>query len=211
MNNRTYNFEELDNINTTYIVSIDIDKYNINSDEFIDKLIKYTNIRELILKTEIEEEAEDDYDYSAILLLKLNNKIALLHNLSEIEIEYLDSRFCSCELTTGSEVSFIYNDCLTVVYSKLLNNIPIHIKHVNILNIYKGNVHLLNSLPENIETIHISCANPNCLGEITNLPTGVKNINMTFSPNYLNLKISDKDIKIPFSCELLIDYASCYY
>ena len=202
MNNKIYNFEKLDNnlnINDVTIVNIDFEKYDISSDEVIDKITKYSKIREIILTSK-------DYDSDATnIFLNFNNKIALLQNLSVIEVDFAHVRKNSIELAnTQTNTTYIYNDCMTCLSLFSIENIPINIKH---LNINCGiNLNLINCLPEHIETIHISCTDNSCLYKMTNLPPTLKKLSLTFVANYENFIINDSIVKLPFECEFEVDY-----
>ena len=204
MNHKIVCFEKLDVINDyekVIIINIDIDKYDTNSDEITNKIIKYNNVKELILTTNCE-----DLSVITEIFFNFNNKIALLQNLSEIEINFRDSTMSLLEFMVIPNTQFIYDNYLTIFGFSLVNDIPINIKHINILNIHNNNVNLLNNLPKNIENIHFSCVQYGCLNQITNLQPTLKHMNITIVTNDENLKINDSIIKLPFGCKLQIDY-----
>ena len=204
MNYSMYNFEklcELDIRDQVKIVEIDVNKYDTSSEEIINELIKCANIRELVLNT-------NNYDtYSvADVFLNFNNKIALLQNLSEIEIDFTDARYSISQCGSLENIKYTYENSLTYFYLKYPIDILPNIKYLNIISINKNNVDLLNYLPENIYNIHISCADYFCLDKIKNLPVTLKNMNITIITNNENLKIDDTIVKLPFACKLQIDY-----
>lgn len=204
MNYLIHNFEklhELDICDQVKIVEIDVYKFHTNSEEIINKLIKFTNIRELVLNT-------NNYDtHSAIdIFANFNNKIALLQNLSEIEIDFTDARYSISQCTSLKNIKYMCEDSLTYIYLKYTIDTPPNIKYLNIIGINKNNVDFLNYLGENIVNIHISCADYFCLNKIINLPVGLKNMNITIMTNDENLKIDGTIVKLPFACELQINY-----
>lgn len=204
MNYSIYNFEklcELDIRDQVKIVEIDVNKYDTSSEEIINELIKCANIRELVLNT-------NNYDtYSvADVFLNFNNKIALLQNLSEIEIDFTDARYSISQCASLENIKYTYENSLTYFYLKYQIDVPPNIKYLNIISINKNNVDLLNFLPENIVSIHISCDDYFCLNKINNLPVTLKNMNITITTNDEKLKIDNTIVKLPFACKLQIDY-----
>jgi len=204
MNYSIHNFEklhELDICDQVKIVEIDVNKYDMSSEKIINEIIKCTNVRELVLNTNYYET-----DSTVDIFSNFNNKIALLQSLSEIEIDFTDARYSISQCNSLKNIKYMYEDSLTYVYLKYPIDVPPNIKYLNIIDINKNNVDLLNYLGENIVNIHISCADYFCLNKIINLPVTLKNMNITIITNDENLKIDDTIIKLPFACELQINY-----
>lgn len=128
----------------------------------------------------------------------INCKIALLHNLSIIYMHDKMDIVSNWDIYNNSpNLYYIYEDKMSFFIYKSNDTIKPSIKYLNITNINKDNLHLLNNLPLNIEYLHIS-SYENYYDNL-NFPINLKQIKITL----INNEFNDFNIKLPFGCELV--------
>lgn len=75
------------------------------------------------------------------------------------------------------------------------------------MNVDDQQVNFINNLPYNIEFLHLSCTNYECLKNMTNLPITLKQLNITIKTQNPNLHVDFSYLKIPFGCEFEQNYS----
>jgi hypothetical protein len=158
---------------------------------------KIKDIKEIYVSRKIHSMIEEIKDH-------FTNKIALLQKLSTIQIG--DSYEIAILEIDKPEATFINTEYALITNCNPEITIPPNIKYLNILGISELNVNVLNNLPYNIETLHISTWNKNCLCKIKNLQPALKKFSVTLISYNPQDIIDDIAIKIPFGCEFSFDY-----
>lgn len=205
---RIYKLQELntdiintDIINKVQAVEINIDEYDIETEDIFNTICKYSNIREIILKT--------TYDFNPLSqnIHIFNNKIALMQNLAEIEIEYPNTRSSLIDELLGIvNHKYIYNDCMLFTKIIIKEDIPENITKLNIININEATIQLLNNLPDNIEYLHLStCILNNNIFKNLNLPITLKKLSITLISYDEIYSFDVNKIKLPFNCQIIIN------
>jgi len=132
-------------------------------------------------------------------------KIALLQNLSIISAhDKVNIISCYEIYNLHKKLCYIYEDKMTFFIYKSNDEIVSDIKYLNIMNINKNNINLLNNLPLNIEYLHISSRDDNF--DNLNLPLNLKKLTITLIDNEYN----NFNIKLPFGCEFECNYIMYY-
>lgn len=196
-----------------------IDKFNILYD--FNKISDFINISNLTIQNYNIKDIGKDIDNCEIFFSK---KIAKFQKLSRVI--FTDSYKNKLYITEGSASTFyIYNDKMLIILRFDENNkvypvpnIPSNIKYLNIIS---ENNHDLTNLPETIEHLNLSYKYTKIKDiKQSNLPMNLKTLNITIYDvlnDTKNVKISNgphkkfkniitKTCKVPFDCQLTVEF-----
>lgn len=194
--------------NIIYIFGIDI-KY-VNNIKYEDDIQILTKYAESIIEININIEFFHSHN---LLYYFTDINLAILQNLSICNIildnsiykHTIQSNYDTNVYKNSESLYYIYKDKMSFVIYKNNDNITSDIKYLNIMNINKNNIYLLNNLPINIEYLHIS-SDGYYLDKFDNLnlPINLKKLKITLIT--LIVKDIDFNIKLPFGCKFKKNY-----
>lgn len=208
---KQYKYLELEKLNETEyekVASVIIDDYNSFFD-IMEKeiLLKFKNIKEIIFIIHNFDDTFTNIINDFLQNNSFNSKIALLNKLSNMEIEFDFSRFSFTDTSKNtSNLYYIYKNHMFFINWNFKQEIQENITHLNIMNVEDQQINFINNLHNNIEYLHLSCANYGCLKNITNLPITLKTLSITVLTNDHLLNVDFSNLKIPFDCKLEYDY-----